>query len=689
VALIWALPGWAWAQGPTASGRAAITAVDAANFPAMRVFLRVTDAEGRRVPSLPASAVQLAENTIPLAGVSVSPQQIGAQIVLALDPNDAFKARDVNGVNRLAYIQQALRAFAENTFTKDLDDVSIVTPDGGSAPHLTRPADLVTFLENYTSTFQGAADPFPLINQAVDLAAETVGRPGLPRYVIVFSNGLVGPNASTAAADVATRAGAAGIVIIPVYVGPEGSDNTVSAQTLRQLATLTGGEWRIFDRPPSLTPLWQTLDDAGWQFQLDYRSRLAATGQHTLAATLTLTDGLVLTTTPSIFPLRVEAPRLLAAEWPAVITRTLTNGALAPEVFEVPLTVDFPDGHPRLVNRVELRVDGTVLASATQPTDTRFTLVWPLTAYTSDGQHLVQLSATDELGFSAETAPFTLTLRVSNAALVNTLAPTLPPTPATPAPPTDNRFGGMALAVLGLALIVGGIVGGLWWTRRNRAPLRVHEDPEKPSARPSQPPTAPGGARVPKPVVKPIAPAEGALGSNLPPPSNPPPPTSPTVASPAPAPSPKRQTNPLRLPQVHLPQLHMPSFRREKPSLPKTAPRARALLEIVVPGRGQMSRAPIELFAETVKLGRDPGQAQVVFPDRSLAGLHARIELRGNDYFIIDENTVAGTWVNFEQIFPPDGYCLQHGDLINLGHVQLWFKRRDLSPSLTPTIKVE
>ena len=48
------------------------------------------------------------------AGLEVSEQDIGVQVVFVVDSNNAFKARDANGVTRLQFVQQALRAFAQS-----------------------------------------------------------------------------------------------------------------------------------------------------------------------------------------------------------------------------------------------------------------------------------------------------------------------------------------------------------------------------------------------------------------------------------------------------------------------------------------------------------------------------------------------------------------------------------------------
>jgi hypothetical protein len=150
------------------------------------------------------------------------------------------------------------------------------------------------------------------------------------------------------------------------------------------------------------------------------------------------------------------------------------------------------------------------------------------------------------------------------------------------------------------------------------------------------------------------------------------------------------------------------------PTLPKTAPLARppaksrprlrvtrprgsrleppnglAYFEVVDSGGGSAARADIELLSPTQHLGRDAALAEIVFPDRSVSRRHARLEISSEGVFrIFDEGSTSGTWVNFTMISASEGWELKHGDLVNLGRVQLRFKRRDLEPKpngSTPT----
>lgn len=89
-----------------------------------------------------------------------------------------------------------------------------------------------------------------------------------------------------------------------------------------------------------------------------------------------------------------------------------------------------------------------------------------------------------------------------------------------------------------------------------------------------------------------------------------------------------------------------------------------------------LSSPPIELKGNNLRLGRDETLVQIVLPDRSVSRLHARIsEEETGIFFIRDEGSTSGTWVNYQQV-PLSGRQLRHGDLINLGRAQLRFVMR-------------
>jgi pSer/pThr/pTyr-binding forkhead associated (FHA) protein len=95
---------------------------------------------------------------------------------------------------------------------------------------------------------------------------------------------------------------------------------------------------------------------------------------------------------------------------------------------------------------------------------------------------------------------------------------------------------------------------------------------------------------------------------------------------------------------------------------------------------------PILLAGTEYVLGRDPALTPTPFDDPSVAVIHARLTRQaGGSYLLRDQNSTAGTWVNYDPI-PKEGKTLNHGDLIHIGRVALRFQLT--SPPPAPEIRV-
>ncbi|HKZ71044.1 MAG TPA: FHA domain-containing protein, partial [Anaerolineales bacterium] len=92
----------------------------------------------------------------------------------------------------------------------------------------------------------------------------------------------------------------------------------------------------------------------------------------------------------------------------------------------------------------------------------------------------------------------------------------------------------------------------------------------------------------------------------------------------------------------------------------------------------------IELIGDNLRLGRDETLAQIAINDRSVSRLHCRVTEEADGlFFIHDEGSTSGTWVNYSQV-SLSGQQLRHGDVINLGRVQLRFRLRFKDTPPTP-----
>jgi hypothetical protein len=658
-----------------------ITAVDVQAFPDLTVYVAVNDAAGQHVAQLPPAAFSLTENSaaIPADKLAVAEKKVGIQAVFALDTSAPFKARDANAITRLDYIKQALLAFgaqsappgaqsalpgaqsAPPSLADGIDDVTLLTPEGIRAAHTSQGSEFSAALSTYTTTFSGAANPLPLINQALDFASETMPRPGMPRYVVLFSNGIIINGQAASLTDLVARAQGAQVAIYTVYVGPGGTSDSVGGQSLRKLAELTGGRFLVLEKPESLTPLLSHLADQRVQYQLRYRSGMAVTGQQSFTAQVRLPDGSQMASNPAAFPLRIEAPTLTFSSLPSIIQLGASASASAVISYSVPVAVDFPDGHPRRLQSLELVADGQVVDQQLAPEGAALVLQWNVSGYTTGGSHTLLARVVDELGFRAESAPLSVTLSFgAPAALaIPTIATAGATVSAAPAP-AFTPFMVVGMGLLAVAVVIG--AGGLWWARQTAR------------ARPGTPP--PGEQAQP--------PARGKVSARdrnktAPLPAHPSPAAPPTLPPSRPSPRPSAFS-------FHTPAL----FPKKRPAV-AAKPLGKAYLEVIEGGGAP--RDAIEILGPVLRLGRDATRAEVVFQDRSMSRLHARIvEAPEGAFRIYDEGSTSGTWVNFTQIPAEGGWELKSGDLVNLGRIQLRFKRRaevsgQTAPAAGPGVK--
>ena len=91
---------------------------------------------------------------------------------------------------------------------------------------------------------------------------------------------------------------------------------------------------------------------------------------------------------------------------------------------------------------------------------------------------------------------------------------------------------------------------------------------------------------------------------------------------------------------------------------------------VIIYGPGLGRRVPL-LTAETV-LGRDPG-CGLVIPLENVSRRHCMLRHRDGEVYVQDLGSTNGTWVNEQEVRPPEERVLQSGDLIKVGGCILKF----------------
>ncbi len=99
---------------------------------------------------------------------------------------------------------------------------------------------------------------------------------------------------------------------------------------------------------------------------------------------------------------------------------------------------------------------------------------------------------------------------------------------------------------------------------------------------------------------------------------------------------------------------------------------------------GQPITSPPIPVTPPMTFGSDPIKATRILDDPSVSPLHARLEEKNGEYILTDENSTAGTWVNYEQLSSPR--ILQHGDILHIGRPCYRFMLRNAPEKPAPRI---
>lgn len=581
--------------------RVTLTSIDTTNFPEVSATVAVSGPSGLRVPGLTRGAFTLLENSSPVAIDQITEEEVGLQIAFVVEASDIFARRDINTITRLDYVKTAIINFAVgegaggNPYMRDVvDAVTILAPEGDIVSGSVVGGEIRNALVTYESEFRFETGLLNLITQAMDSVTTNAPRAGMKREVVIFTSGI-DPSADAEVSALAARANTHGVTLHTLLVGSTTSPGLPIAENVQALAMLTGGSYRYLDEPATANSLWDTLVSQRMQYRLNYRSGLNQSGQHTLQALANLSGASVLSPGEE-FSLTVQPPQITLVDPPAEIVRATNQRGADPTTIdprEQPLTVkiDFPDGHPRNITKLQLIVDNAVAAeTASGPFDS---LTWDLTGYSATGTHGLQLYVIDELGLEGR----------SNVTNVAVRLDVPPPLVDVAAPFAAGALGIGVTAIAVAALVIAVIV----LLRRPTVITKVvRERRAQSSKEPTEPfiPTPHRGAAINKP------------GKAF--------------------------------------------LQRVDKSEPGPHPQ-------------------IEVIGDNLRLGRDETLAQITIDDRSVSRLHARItEEADRVFFIHDEGSTSGTWVNYHQVSMA-GQQLRHGDLINLGRVQFRFNVRHIA----------
>jgi len=611
------------------AGNAFLTPPQTEEFPIISTFLEVYDGEGNFVHDLQKANVTIVEDDHSVPIREISELETGAQFVVAINLGATFAIRDVNGISRYDNIKDALISWADQ-YTIPLDDLSFITNDGSEHLHLSSASQFKKGLLEYSTDPRSATPSLDVLVRAINVAADPTQRVGMGRSILIITPppdraGIAAlQSIASLARDERIRVHV-WLVSSPAYFTSEGGNQ------LAEMATQTGGQFFAYSGEEFIPNLESYLEPLRYIYSLTYDSQIRNSDPHQISARIRK-NSLSLTSDLQEFELQVIPPNPIFVSPPIQIFRA--NRATLEDAFteesdytpkeqSLEILVEFPDGRSRPLARTTLYVDGTIKDENTSPPFDKFT--WDLSEYVSSGTHALQVEALDTYGLSSisiETA-VQITIQQTPQSIAATIARNGP------------LIAGITVALAGGILLLVLVIGGRIRPRRfGRQRDGMSESQKQPRESKSDPVTQP---------VR-IAPL-----------------------------------------QTHKNIFNLRGrFSRENRK--SSSQHLIGYLEPLSESSRNSIEYPIPIDETEITFGKDPKLATVAFKDLSVEDLHARIR-KDNDgeLILIDEGSIAGTWVNFTPI-SKGGKKLVHGDIIHIGRIGLRFMVSDTKQIHQPII---
>jgi len=596
------------------TGRANLSTPITVVFPIIEAFLDVHDAQGKFIHSLSPSDIQILEDNTLLPVSQLKELRPGAQIVLAINPGPPFAIRNSQAVSRYDFVIETLTNWGKSRQASTLDDVSLLTTDGPEVTHVTSSLDWLTALSADQIDTRTATPNLDTLFRAVSLAADPAARPGMGR-VVLFITPPPEDKYGDVLDNIAAQATDQNVSIFVWMVSSAETTSTPAADQLKTLAEQTGGTYFSYTGAEPLPDPELYFEPLRNIYHLNYNSQINNAGIHQLTAQVQTDSGQIVSPAQT-FEIDIQAPQ------PAFITPPL-------QIQRIPSTkgsiLEENESSP-----VEYSPNEQNLEIVIGFPDSRIRPIQRATLYV-DGSIAAENKNPPFENFIWNIEEYTtsaqhlLKVEVKDSlgmigSTIDTQVDIIVEAPESTSmviftqnfPLLTGVVAALAAALLLLVLVLTGRI-------QPRLPGlgRLHRQNE---AHPAMPAVA----------VK-----------DLPPPSRK-----------------SSWASRLKWPQPNLP------------------PQAHATLNPISNANEETGEPPIPIIEDEVTLGSDPKHVTYVLDAPSVAATHTRlIRYNEGDYHLFDQDTIAGTWINYSPI-SGEGTPIEHGDLVHIGRVGFRFTIR-------------
>jgi len=371
-------------------------------FPLITTYLDVYDQDGAFVSGLSQNDISIRENGEKRPLNAVEEKSPGAQFVLAINMGPSFAIQDISGQSRWGYLSQHLQGWLSNNQAPDPDDLSILSNDGLESTHTDKDS-ILGVIENYQPQGKETTSNLNVLTRAVDIALDAPQVQGM-KPVVLFLTPPPTDQEIAVLQNITSRASDGDVRIFTWLISAPDFFTSPGAEALSSMAQETGGSAFTFSGSETLPDIERLLQPLRGTYRIEYTSNIKSSGPHQLQvsvqtqqAEITAARDLKIDITPPN-PILVPPPRTINRVNPRPEEETTPISEYQPEELIIQAIIEFPDGHPRALQKTVLLVDGEPAVTNTSPPFDQFK--WDLRKYEDQQTYYLSIQAEDQLGLS-------------------------------------------------------------------------------------------------------------------------------------------------------------------------------------------------------------------------------------------------------------------------------------------------
>lgn len=387
--------------------RAVLSQPDLTRFPSLTTYVDVYDALGSFVSDLNTEQFTLQEDGQNRTINEATRTEPGLHTILALNLAPTLSNRISEDSTRFQDIIFITSTWLENLSSQASNLYSFTTNERAFIQRSSNPDELLQALQGYQPNLFNFEPDQTSLSYALDIAAQQPQLENNGKQVIFYITPLPLDSDLDQIPVLAARAADIGIPVYVWLIANDSSSNSKAADTLRNLAQTTGGQFFLYSEKVE-TPNPETyLAPLRYTYRLRYTSAISQSGFHHIQ--VQVERGVQQAKSQDVsFQIELLPPQVTIIALPPQIQRVWVDSeddgkVLKPEFITLQVSVTFPDGYPRQLKYSRLIVDGQEIVKIDQqPFEW---LGWPLDGYRITGLHGILIEVEDILGFRSLSDP--------------------------------------------------------------------------------------------------------------------------------------------------------------------------------------------------------------------------------------------------------------------------------------------